>query len=195
MPELCLEMEAKRMTEVDFWAIIDAARVGGRGRAEKSLPYAQQLETLARELHGLPPEEIGSFRDHFMDRVVESYRWDLWGMAAAIAGGCSDDGFADFQSWLISLGKEDFARALADPEEIIALAARPGVESIFFEDFRYIPYEVYENATGKAMPRSDRRLPRSPAGKKWSEDQKRAVSEVRKERRAKARAEGDPGDS
>lgn len=168
------------MTEADFWKIIEAVRAE-RG-AGVCLPYAQQLENLARVLRGLPPEEIVSFRDLFMDRVVASYRWDLWGMAAAIAGGCSDDGFADFQSWLVSLGKEDFARALEEPEEILTLASRPGVESIFFEDFRYVPYEVYEYATGKAMPRSNRRLPRSPAGKKWSEDQKRAMSEVWKKK-------------
>jgi hypothetical protein len=181
------------MTEAEFWDVVEAARTGGRTGA--SLPYAQQLEGLARVLRGLPPEEMISFRDHFMDRVVESYRWDLWGMVAAIAGGCSDDGFSDFQSWLISLGREDFAKALDNPQEIMALAARPGVESIFFEEFRYVPYDVYENATGKAMPRSSHRLPKSPAGKKWSEDQKRAMSEVWKDRRAKARAEAGPGDS
>lgn len=54
--------------------------------------------------------------------MIRSYRWDLWGAAYVAKGGASDDGFEYFQRWLISRGRTDFERVLADPDALADLA-------------------------------------------------------------------------
>ena len=71
------------------------------------------------------------------DQFWRAYRWDSWAAAYSIGSGCSDDGFTDFRYFLISMGREVFERALADPESLLSVARAPGVEDVFFGDFGY----------------------------------------------------------
>jgi hypothetical protein len=50
--------------------------------------------------------------------MAESYRWDLWGAAYLINGGCSDDGFDYFRGWLLSQGRAIWQATLADPDSL-----------------------------------------------------------------------------
>ncbi len=97
-------------------------------------------------------------------------RWDLWGAAYLIAGGCSDDGFADFRSWLISMGRRVFEDAVSHAESLIDVVDAPGIEDVFFEEFQYVPAQAYEELTGQEIPAAPRQPPVEPAGEKWSED-------------------------
>lgn len=48
-----------------------------------------------------------------------AYDWGLWGAAYVIHGGCSGDNtFSDFRSYLFSLGRSVFERALEDPDPL-----------------------------------------------------------------------------
>jgi hypothetical protein len=55
------------------------------------------------------------------DLRAVSYRWDLWGAAYLLNGGCSDDGFEYFRGWLIAQGHEVFERVLEDPDVLADL--------------------------------------------------------------------------
>jgi hypothetical protein len=117
----------------------------------------------------LPPEDIESFNRHFSTLHAAAYRWDLWAVASIINGGCSDDGFIDFRSWLISRGRKFYEAALADPE-----AAAKGVEpeEAEFETFAYAAGEAYERVTGRRLPDSayGGAAGTEPAGTRWRED-------------------------
>lgn len=99
-----------------------------------------------------------------------AYRWDLWGAAYIIAGGCSDDGFVDFRSWLISMGRHVFESAIENAESLADVADGPGVEDVFFEGFINIPDQVYEQLTGSEIPEHAGHSLGEPAGSRWSSE-------------------------
>ncbi|EKE69452.1 hypothetical protein B3C1_15112 [Gallaecimonas xiamenensis 3-C-1] len=115
----------------------------------------------------LPPDEICRFDREYRLKLVQSYRWDLWGAAYLINGGCSDDGFDYFRDFLISEGKEVFESALAHPDSLSSLAE---LEDAELEDFRYVIGEAYEQLVGEELPIADIDYPNEPAGEEWDED-------------------------
>lgn len=157
------------MDTVRFWAIIGASRSGfDPQRLDGNMDaQLQQLESL---LDALPAEEIAQFESEFEQRMADAYRWDLWGAAYVIQGGCSDDGFIDFRSWLISMGREVYEAALRDPETLVDVADASGVEETSFEDFQYAARQIYESKTGHELPDTGVSHDNEPRGEPWSED-------------------------
>lgn len=87
------------MTEPEFWHIID--------RARQSCAVATELpQRLIDILTEQSVDQIIDYDLKFGARLIEAYDDRLWAAAYAINDGCSDDSFADFCGWLISLGKE-----------------------------------------------------------------------------------------
>jgi Protein of unknown function (DUF4240) len=89
---------------------------------------------------------------------VESYRWDLWGAASLINGGCGDDGFDYFRGWLLGQGRAVWEAAVADPDSLAdhpqVRAHRPDRESRFYfecEDILGVAYEAYQALTGQVF--------------------------------------------
>jgi hypothetical protein len=140
------------MDREQFWALIEAAKSSTGGDCD-----AQTAELVA----ALRQRSVGEILD--WDRIhteltVESYRWDLWGAAYLINGGCSDDGFDYFRGWLLGQGRATWEAALANPD---SLADQPQVRVHRpHRDFDYyvylecegilgIAYEAYNALTGQ----------------------------------------------
>lgn len=153
------------MNDEEFWSIIAASRVASDGT------FGGRVESLDSHLSALSPEQIAAFQRIFDRCMNRAYTWDLWGAAYVIGGGCSNDGFTDFRSWLISMGRATYERALADPESLADLAfGLDAEEDAFFEEFAYVASRVYEDRTGESMPYVERTARSDPAGKRWAED-------------------------
>ena len=151
------------MTADQFWNIIETTR------AEPSMDA--RAAALGAELLKLSSEEVVGFEKCFGEMQDRAYTWNLWGAAYIIGGGCSDDAFMDFRSWLISRGREIFDRAVSDPDSLAELDLGSNApEDAFFEEFAYVAAEVYEEKTGEDMPYVDRPTPADPAGEPWRED-------------------------
>src|SRR5262245_4191873 len=102
------------MTRDEFWEHIRATR--------RTDPEAH-AERLAKRLAKLPVKEILAF-DHLWDQQLRrAYRWNLWGAAYLINGGCSDDGFDYFRRWLILQGREVFEAAVKKPDTLAELVS------------------------------------------------------------------------
>jgi uncharacterized protein DUF4240 len=158
------------MDAEQFWKIIESSRRGFEpDRVDGNMQ--QQLEELSRLLSKLPPEEIVGFRDQFLAQMDAAFHWDLWGAAYIIAGGCSDDGFVDFRSWLISMGRRVFEEAVSRAESLLDVADAPGIEDVFFEEFQYVPAQVYEELTGQELPPAPGPFRVEPAGEPWNGDE------------------------
>lgn len=142
-----------------FWQIIDGT---------VSEDYDAQLDALAETLAKLSREEILAFDQDFRKASLAAYRWDLWGAAYVINGGCSDDGFIDFRSWLISRGKSVYDGALANPESLAGHIREAFAE---FEEFAYVPMEVFETKFGEDWPGKGGSFPPEPEGTRWEEEQ------------------------
>jgi hypothetical protein len=143
----------------------------------------RQAARLAVRLHELPAAEIAAFYDGVQELELESYRWDLWGAAYLINGGCSDSGFREFCGWLLGQGRAVFEAVLSDPD---SLADHPDVRDITpamvgwkrlgCAELLAAAFWVHESVTGQDPPEHPQqtqlseRWGRGPVGEDWDFD-------------------------
>ena len=148
-----------------FWNLIERTRRKSGGEQDR------QMDALREELDVLAPAEIVDFQTHFDTLRADAYRWDLWGAAFTIRGGCSDDGFNDFRSWLIAQGRAVYEAAMADPQSLDEVA-NPDVDDCTFEEFAYVAADVYEGKTeNDEIPSRAEPEPIDPIGEPWEQEE------------------------
>jgi len=150
------------MDDSRFWMLIDAARAQA-GASEQARPPA-----LRAALAALPAEEIQAFQRAYDRMIARANRWDLWGAAYLMNGGCSDDGFRYFRDWLISEGKASYEQALADPDSLAELPVRDSFE---LESFGYAALDAYGEHTDRELVRDFSDELAMPEGHEWEEDE------------------------
>lgn len=140
-----------------FWALIE------RGKDAE-----EPEKILATELKKLSAIDLIAFQKHFDRLFSEAYRWDLWGAAYLIGGGCSDDGFMDFRYGLISMGRDIFQAALEDPDSLVNIEPDADIDN---EMFGYVAQKIYEELTNEDLPFNDETAGSSdPIGEEWDFD-------------------------
>lgn len=137
------------------------------GMIEKIKNNEEPEEAIKRHLDGLSPKEIASYQKHFDTFHEKAYRWDLWGAAYIIEGGCSDDGFTDFRYGLISKGKDIYEMAIKNPDDLADIDFEDEISN---ELFGYSAIYVYETKTGTEIPRKEFEQPEQSIGEDWDFD-------------------------
>ncbi|MBB5747946.1 DUF4240 domain-containing protein [Micrococcus sp. TA1] len=162
------------MEDDRFWHIIDQSRtVAGRS-------IDDQTESLTSTLAGLPAPEIAAFDVAFVARQDELYSWDLWGAAYLLMGGCSDDCFTDFRSWVLAQGEDYFEAVRADPQAL-ADGRLENVRQVGeAELLSYAAMDAYIEATGREIFMDYPSHPgletaAEPTGQEWDEDDEDAL--------------------
>lgn len=145
-----------------FWEIISKAK------SLSNNDIYLRPESLKQVLNTLSPVDIESFNVEYRQKLVETYRWDLWGAAYLINGGCSDDGFDYFRDFLISEGEQIYKQALENPDSLAELEYEDEIE---LEDFRYAIDDAYTEKTGASLPQPNLQQPDNPTGESWDEDE------------------------
>jgi hypothetical protein len=136
-------MAAFEMPADQFWEIIARA-------ARFDDAPAAHVDALYAELRGLTVEQIKSFEVAFRHYLNKAYTWNLWGAAHVIHGGYSDDGFEYFRRWLVSRGRDTYEAALADPDSLAQLNARPGPDETWeFEEIYYVANRAFREKGGE----------------------------------------------
>lgn len=161
----------------EFWSLIEEARRGARpdprdGYMDRFVAKLEQL------LRARSPEEVFEFSNRFENRIREALTDDLWDAAGLILQRSFDDGqewplhwFDYFGGWLISMGREVYERALAEPDSLVEPASRPGIEDWFLDELVCVPDRVYEEMTGTELPGyPDPDDPDEPSGTEQRED-------------------------
>jgi len=166
----------------EFCDVIDQARAGGKSCVESA-------RDLGLILSKLPSTEIAAFARDQEDLMRDSYRWDLWGAAFVINGGCSDDGFDYFRAWLMLQGRDVWEAALRDPESLAGVSFQGDAEC---EDALYSAGKAYEQVAGASLPSIGDHRPDAPAGAAWQETDLEALYPKLWERFA---AEGNQGEA
>jgi hypothetical protein len=100
------------MTLTEFWDHVEKCR-----RADPDAHAERLVARLAKR----PVETIVAFDHVWQTRRNRAYSWNVWGAAYLINGGCSDDGFIDFRSWLILRGRKVFDRAVKNPDALASI--------------------------------------------------------------------------
>jgi len=138
------------MDREQFWALIEAAKAatGGDCRA--------QTAQLVAALRQRSVNDVLAWDRIHDELMVQSYRWDLWGAAYLINGGCSDDGFDDFRGWLLGQGHATCLATLADPDSLAdhpqVRGRRPlqgWIDHLDCQDILGVAYRAYEALTGQ----------------------------------------------
>jgi hypothetical protein len=139
------------VTRDEFWQHIRATR---RTDAE------EHGDRLTARLAKLPVQEILSFGRWWYLMLAKAYTWKLWGAAYLINGGCSDDGFLYFRTWLILQGRKVYEAAVKNPESLAALLKGDGD----VEAECYPASEAYTAATGREdyVAALEKRYPKLP---------------------------------
>ena len=150
-----------------FWRMIADSRSALDPR-DPDENQNRQVSSLQAALERLPPADIIAFGDELHALMLEAFRWDLWGVAYIAGDGCSNDVFADFRGWLVSMGRDAYESVLREPDSLARFVADRSVGDLFFERFQYVPAEAYEAVVGGEMPTAVKPDPfRKPAGTKW----------------------------
>jgi hypothetical protein len=166
-----MKAEDDKMTEADFWNLIETAKADADGDTER------QAEILTERITELPEAEIIAFERIFRTLHQQSYDWKLWGAAYLLNGGCSDDGFDYFRGWLIAQGQSIFENALKDPDSLADVVTAEQVEEAIFESetMLSIAQSAYEKKTGieyfegveiDGIPP----FPGEPSGERWEDE-------------------------
>lgn len=152
------------MDQAAFWQIIDAAR--GAGSCEL---LAASVQSALRS-RGL--DETIAFNVLFDEALDALYTWDLWAVAYIVHGGCSDDAFEYFRSWVISQGQQAFDLAVSDPATFgMAIDPDTDDEDLECEDLLYAAREAHKELTGEYGPERINAYPEQPLGQRWEEDE------------------------
>jgi len=159
--------EADAMDPGAFWKIIEGTRAGSRNDDDF-------LRRINARLKKLTPEELLAYERRHSLLATEAYTWKLWGAAYLMTGGCADDCFVNFRSWLMSLSRRTFEKAVKDPDTLADALGHGGQRSIrirvrSFEEFESMAPELYEVKTDREMPDSVFLLNpvRQPADERW----------------------------
>jgi Protein of unknown function (DUF4240) len=154
------------MDEARFWSLMDQAKAESNGDAH------DQMRVLATKLEALSIPEILEYErlsEHFF---ALAYTYDLWAAGYILNGGCSDDGFEYFRSWLIAQGKDVFYNVLSNPETLADIELPD--EHLECQTMFEVAWWAYEAKTGEEMPRTVRfpwEMGKSElSGERWDED-------------------------
>jgi TolA-binding protein len=151
-----------QLGEAAFWQLIEETRhAAGDDTGEQSSLLEERLSKLsARAI-----VDFAQIRKQLDKRL---YTWRMWGAAYVIEDGCSDDCFRDFRGYVISLGRDPYAKALADPDSLASVAQ--DAETGDWENADDVAPDAYSSATSDDYPLDDSDLSGPPRGTPFDEN-------------------------
>ena len=118
LPSVGPPSDLRKIDETVFWELIQAVRSGAPTTLER-------FEALGETLRAFKAAEIKRFASQYAKLMKTLYHWNVWALAYAARGGCSDAAFEAFRAWLILEGDPDLvALAVEDPGKAAARVPR-----------------------------------------------------------------------
>lgn len=159
-PSLPAPSDPRRIDEPVFWELISNAR----SRASTTL---EQLAALGEALRAFKAAEIKRFSSLYAKLMKQLYHWNVWALAYAARGGCSDAAFEAFRTWLILQGDPALvALAVSDPTR--AAERVPPEPDLPEGHCLAMIEEAYFLRTGSSLEPPPIDLDK-PKGKEWTE--------------------------
>jgi len=160
-PSLPIPSDLRRIDEPVFWELISKAR----SQAPTTL---EQLAVLGESLRAFKAAEIKRFGSFYAKNMKKLYHWNVWALAYAARGGCSDGAFEAFRTWLILQSDPALvALAVTDPTQ----AAERVPPEPDLPDGTCLPMidEAYLLRTGSTLQLPSIDLDK-PKGNEWTEE-------------------------
>lgn len=166
------------LSELQFWEIIESAWEG-----KSSIEGFN--ENLEKILLRCQPKEILGFWYHLQKKEIKAYKDDIWCAAYLVGGGCSDDGFFYFQSWLISKGQKCFNSVVENADTLIDFVQEDEYgRYLENECLNGIPEKIFEKKTGGSdlYEAESKLLPEIPVADKfvftWDEEKPETMKKI-----------------
>lgn len=146
------------MDRTHYWELVEQAR-----ESADSPDCDAVADAFVSELAELDADSISDAWLRHRELINDAYSWELWGAAYLLLGGCSDDAFADFRSWLVLQGRENFDAVLEDPDSLVDLVPDGDIDEEWFacEELESAPDMAYQEVTGDHLP-EHRDIPTEP---------------------------------
>ncbi len=158
-------LEVIGMDEPKFWTLIEEVH------QETGYDGPKKAKLLQARLVTLAPEDLRVFARLWDKQQKRAYDWGLWAAAYVIHGGCSDDGFGDFRSNVILLGRRAFVDALETPDSLLGAAIKSG-GNLRFDDLSFVVSSAWETVMGdEEQPGWEWFAGATPTGHDWNEDE------------------------
>ncbi|HSR42600.1 MAG TPA: DUF4240 domain-containing protein [Longimicrobiales bacterium] len=156
----------------DFWALIEETRPADGDPS-------RHADALTERLVDRGVDDVRAFGARFHGAMGALYRWDLWGAAYLVFGGCGDDAFEYLRAWIIGRGESAWRQARTDPQafflslvgdaedvedRLVELGVHDG------EPLLYAAGTAHERLTGEWLPPPEVAGPLAPAGEEWDEE-------------------------
>jgi len=160
-PSLPAPSDLRRIDEPVFWALISKAR----SQAQTTL---EQLAILGELLRAFKAADIKRFGSFYARHMKKLYHWDVWALAYAARGGCSDASFEGFRTWVILQGDPTLVELVVTNPARAAerVSADPDIPEahclLMIED-------AYLQRTGSSLELPSIDLDK-PKGKEWTEE-------------------------
>lgn len=151
---------ACNMDEDGFWEIL--ATTSGHSNGTQ-----QACRSLIRELERFDCGAIRAFHRIYGQQMRNLYHWNVWALAFAARGGCSDDAFHEFRAFIILQGKRELLEIAINAPDLAAMEIPKDPELPGGGLFHCISAAHYTRC-GKALSAVKTAAAR-PLGKSWSE--------------------------
>ena len=127
------------MNEDEFWLIIEKAG------NPNSIEPDEQCENIIEILETMDKQEIVDFSNIHRKILVKSYTWPMIKASYVLTGFASDDGFQDFQNWVILNGKDKFYKTLESPDYLAEyISVQDPIEETTGESLLYVCEEAWD---------------------------------------------------
>src|ERR1044072_8499241 len=125
-----IEEKHVMMDENLYWEIVNAS-------AKYSPESVKQLRYVVNDLKARPHDDIVGFMLRTHQLQQDLYTSDMWCACCLMnRGDCMEDGFEYFRLWIVSVGKDTYYNAKANPD---SLAAKLDTKMEFY-DFQELGY-------------------------------------------------------
>lgn len=137
------------MDEDAFWALVEAARQQGRGDPDAMAEVVRARLATAHDLTLIRYQTI------LVAASTRLYTWRHGAAADLVCGSLGDDGFTDWRSWVVTLGRVAFERIAADADNLAEVADLDGGCALSAEGFGAAASGIYYQRHGY----DDERMP------------------------------------
>lgn len=162
------------MTEDIFWQLIDKARAANNSNFET------QCVTLTELLTPYSAEDIIAFEHILREKIEEASSFPVMAAAFLVCSFISDDTYEDFRAWLIGQGKENFYKAIKNPDEAAALLTKEQALDLGGQYMLFVAVNAYLEKTGTDDDEAFYRLIEHPDEKEIEQQWPETKEEYRK---------------
>lgn len=160
-PSLPAPSDLRRIDEPVFWELISKSR----SQAQTTL---EQLAILGESLRAFKAADIKRFGSLYARLMKKLYHWDVWALAYAARGGCSDASFEGFRTWVILQGDPALIElAVTNPAQ--AAERVPPDPDIPEAHCLLLIEDAYLQRTGSSLEPPSIDLDK-PKGREWTEE-------------------------